>query len=153
VRAASACYSTHVAACTGAVTHCALVSLWGYYVPDDAGENDATDNRMRVFRFSVVDFCNGAIIGLVAITPAAGYVPHTVAPVFGVLPTIICWTLYGVSDLVDDGQFIVVIHGIGGFVGMLLTGCFARGSVAALDGASDPNESRGGWDGHWLQLA
>ena len=36
----------------------------------------------RPFTFSIAEFCNGAIIGLVCITPAAGYVPHQIAPLF-----------------------------------------------------------------------
>ncbi|KAJ9138636.1 Rh-like protein/ammonium transporter [Pleurostoma richardsiae] len=151
VRAVSACVSTHLAACAGAVTHCALTAIVEFLSSD--GDGEAAAPRVKPFRFSVVDFCNGAVIGLVAITPAAGFVPHSLAVVFGIIPTIICWALYGLSLLVDDKQFIVVIHGIGGFVGMLMTGFFARGSVAALDGTTLPHACRGGLDGHWIQLA
>jgi hypothetical protein len=35
---------------------------------------------------------------------------------------------------------------------MLMTGFFARGQVAALDGVSSGELARGGWDGHWRQL-
>jgi hypothetical protein len=37
-------------------------------------------------------------------------------------------------------------------VGMLMTGFFARGRVAALDGVNLGVHARGGWDGHWRQL-
>ena len=47
---------------------------------------------------------------------------------------------------------IFVIHGISGFVGMLMTGFFARGYIAALDGFTPSDAHRGGWDGHWYQL-
>jgi ammonium transporter, Amt family len=79
-------------------------------------------------------------------------VPHQIAPLFGVLSTLVCSQLTPLSDLLRDTQNIVVVHGIAGLVGMLMTGVFARGQVAALDGVSDGELARGGWDGHWRQL-
>mgnify|MGYP003629453579 FL=1 len=62
LRAVSACVSTHLAACAGAVMGSVLE-----YIAASRREVDAG-------KFSVVGFCNGAVAGLVAITPAAGYV-------------------------------------------------------------------------------
>jgi Amt family ammonium transporter len=62
LRAVSACISTHLAACAGGVMGTLLE-----YVAASRREGD-------VGRFSVIGFCNGAVAGLVAITPAAGYV-------------------------------------------------------------------------------
>jgi Amt family ammonium transporter len=62
LRAVSACISTHLAACAGGVMGTMLE-----YV---AASRRSTDSG----KFSIVGFCNGAVAGLVAITPAAGYV-------------------------------------------------------------------------------
>jgi len=62
LRAVSACISTHLAACAGGVMGTALEYIAAYWREGDAG------------KFSVIGFCNGAVAGLVAITPAAGYV-------------------------------------------------------------------------------
>ena len=62
LRAVSACICTHLAACAGGVMGTVLE-----YV-------DASRSSTDSGKFSVVGFCNGAVAGLVAITPAAGYV-------------------------------------------------------------------------------
>jgi Amt family ammonium transporter len=62
LRAVSACISTHLAACAGGV----MGTILEYYA--------ASKRKGEVGRFSVIGFCNGAVAGLVAITPAAGYV-------------------------------------------------------------------------------
>lgn len=146
LRAVSACVSTHIAACTGA----AVLSILGaHYSKDNSKEKRAS------FKFSITHFCNGAIIALVAITPAAGFVPPTVAPLFGAIPTTICFLLEDITEISErlgDEQEIFVIHGVGGFLGMLMTGFFARGYIAALDGYTSPDAHRGGWDGNWFQL-
>ncbi|KAJ9644442.1 hypothetical protein H2199_003405 [Coniosporium tulheliwenetii] len=50
----------------------------------------------------------------------------------------------------DDTHGIIIFHGFGGLIGMVMTGFFARKSVARLDGFT--NITGGGWDGHWAQL-
>jgi ammonium transporter, Amt family len=171
LRAVSACVSTHLAACSGGVTLCLLRSISEHYFPETKPNPVPTQGNLLntpaparpastpipqqgppPFAFSIAEFCNGAIIGLVCITPAAGYVPHQIAPLFGVLSTLVCSQLTPLSDLLRDTQNIVVVHGIAGLIGMLMTGIFARGQVAALDGVSRGELARGGWDGHWRQL-
>jgi ammonium transporter, Amt family len=172
LRAVSACVSTHLAACSGGLTLCLLRAFSEYLFPEtrpnpvrapgNLHNHTSTAARLsptpapqqgpRAFIFSIAEFCNGAIIGLVCITPAAGYVPHQIAPVFGVVATLLCSQLTPLGDLLRDTQNIIVVHGIGGLVGMLLTGAFARGLVTALDGVHGGEDSRGGWDGHWRQL-
>jgi Amt family ammonium transporter len=66
LRAASACYSTHLAACTGGFWWCFLDYIISF-IPNDP-------HNPPQKRFSIIGFCNGAVTGLVAITPAAGYV-------------------------------------------------------------------------------
>jgi Amt family ammonium transporter len=71
--------------------------------------------------------CIGAVVGLVAITPAAGYVDYQYALVIGVLASII--SNYAVrfksKTTIDDTLDVFPCHGIGGMVGMLATGIFA----------------------------
>jgi Amt family ammonium transporter len=70
LRAVSACISTHLAACAGGVMG-SLLDYIASYKKDEKGR--LTENAGK---FSIVGFCNGAVAGLVAVTPAAGYVSH-----------------------------------------------------------------------------
>lgn len=67
MRAVSACVSTHVAACSGGCT-----SLLIFWVLKQLSRDGSKENAHHVL--SVTHFCDGVVIGLVAITPAAGYV-------------------------------------------------------------------------------
>jgi len=71
---------------------------------------------------------SGAVSGLVAITPACGFVGPMGALVIGLVGGIVC--LWGVNGLkrmlrVDDSLDVFGVHGVGGIVGALLTGVFA----------------------------
>lgn len=147
LRAVSACVSTHLSACAGGVTMCLLRSLSGYIWPQPAQERS---RDAHVFSWSIIEFCNGAVVGLICITPAAGYVPHQVSPIFGIIGALCCSQMTPVSEYLDDTHGIIVFHGFGGLIGMLLTGFFARKNVARLDGFTEI--AGGGWDGHWVQL-
>jgi len=75
MRAVSACVSTHVAACAGGTTSLFFFWAWnafGRAVDRFLGESGEQGNKIP--SVSVTQFCDGAVIGLVAITPAAGYV-------------------------------------------------------------------------------
>jgi Amt family ammonium transporter len=74
-------------------------------------------------KWSAVGWCSGAITGLVAITPASGYVPAWSAVVYGVVGSIACNYATRVKFIigVDDGLDIFAVHAIGGMVGNLLT--------------------------------
>ncbi|MFM7839177.1 MAG: ammonium transporter, partial [Chitinophagaceae bacterium] len=75
---------------------------------------------------SVVGFCIGAVVGLVAITPAAGYVgiPQSIMiGLVGALVSNIAISIKQKSKL-DDTLDVFPCHGLGGMVGMLLTGVF-----------------------------
>ncbi|KAL8282473.1 hypothetical protein RB600_005767 [Gaeumannomyces tritici] len=87
-------------------------------------------------KFSILGFCPGIISGLVGITPATGYVPVYVAALVGALTSVCCFytNKYKYLLSVDEGLDIFAIHGIGGFVGDVLTGVFAAKFVPALDG-------------------
>jgi len=82
---------------------------------------------------SVLGFCIGAVVGLVAITPGAGYVaiPQSIIiGVVGALVSNIAVTIKQRSRL-DDTLDVFPCHGIGGMVGMMLTGIFASKAVNA----------------------
>jgi ammonium transporter, Amt family len=81
----------------------------------------------------------GAVAGLVAITPAAGFVPVLAALPIGAVASIVCY--FGVAILkpklgYDDSLDVFGVHGIGGIWGALATGIFASSSVnsAGADG-------------------
>lgn len=102
-------------------------------------------------KFSVVGACEGAIAGLVGITPAAGYVSVWLAFVIGFITAVICALMQNVNNWlrIDEGMDVFKLHGVGGMVGSILTGLFATSSISMLDGAT----SASGWvDHNWIQL-
>ncbi len=82
---------------------------------------------------SVLGFCIGAVVGLVAITPAAGFVTIPQSIFVGVLAAIISnlAIYYKQKSTLDDTLDVFPCHGIGGMVGMLMTGIFATKAVNA----------------------
>ena len=83
---------------------------------------------------SVMGFCIGAVVGLVAITPAAGYVAIPQSIFIGVIAAVISnlAAYFKVkSTKLDDTLDVFPCHGIGGMVGMLMTGIFATKAVNA----------------------
>lgn len=82
---------------------------------------------------SVLGFCVGAVVGLVAITPAAGYVAIPQSIFIGVIAAIISniAVYYKQKSTLDDTLDVFPCHGLGGMVGMLLTGVFATKAVNA----------------------
>jgi Amt family ammonium transporter len=80
---------------------------------------------------SVLGFCIGAVVGLVAITPAAGFVAIPQSITIGVVAAIISniAVYYKSKSKLDDTLDVFPFHGIGGIVGMILTGVFATKSV------------------------
>ncbi|MDR6844625.1 ammonium transporter [Flavobacterium granuli] len=78
----------------------------------------------------------GAVVGLVAITPAAGFVsiPHAMA--IGIIASIVSNLVVSKfpKGKIDDALDVFACHGVGGMVGMLLTGVFASKSVNSIVG-------------------
>ena len=110
--AVNALVTTHAAA-AAALTAWLLLDLW------------------RNRRTTAVGAATGAIVGLVAITPAAGFVTPRAALVIGVLAAA---GSYGAMQLrartrIDDALDVFACHGVAGIVGALLTGVFATTSV------------------------
>lgn len=80
---------------------------------------------------SVVGFCVGAVVGLVAITPGAGYVGIAPSIFIGVVAAVISniAVYFKSKSSLDDTLDVFPCHGIGGIVGMLLTGAFASEAI------------------------
>lgn len=86
---------------------------------------------------SLLGACSGAVAGLVAITPASGFVDVNGAFAIGIAAGICCY--WGATSLkrmlgADDALDVFGIHGIGGIVGALLTGVFARPEIGGGEG-------------------
>jgi Amt family ammonium transporter len=82
---------------------------------------------------SVIGFCVGAVVGLVAITPAAGFVAIPQSIFIGLIAAIISniAVYYKQKSTLDDTLDVFPCHGIGGMAGMLMTGIFATKAVNA----------------------
>jgi Amt family ammonium transporter len=84
---------------------------------------------------SVLGMVSGAVAGLVAITPASGFVNPTGALIIGLIAGLVCYTsavhvkkIFGYDDALDCWG----VHGVGGALGALLTGVFADSSINSL---------------------
>jgi ammonium transporter, Amt family len=89
---------------------------------------------------SVLGAISGAVAGLVAITPASGFVLPSGSLVIGIAAGIICfWAATSLKHMLgyDDSLDAFGVHGIGGIVGALLTGVFSYGPLSATDGSPD----------------
>lgn len=88
-------------------------------------------DALRGRKPSAMGTCIGAVVGLVAITPAAGFVtiPHSLA--IGVIAAIVSNLVveWRTRSTLDDTLDVFPCHGVGGMVGMLLTGVFASQAV------------------------
>lgn len=88
-------------------------------------------------RPSLLGLCSGVVAGLVAITPAAGYVTPLSALVIGIVSGLACyWGATGLKRTLhaDDSLDVFGVHGIGGIVGSLLTGFLASKSIGGVQG-------------------
>ena len=75
--------------------------------------------------------CIGAVVGLVAITPAAGFITIPQSLIVGVVSAIVSNLMveWRTKTSIDDTLDVFPCHGVGGMVGMLLTGVFASSRV------------------------
>jgi Amt family ammonium transporter len=91
---------------------------------------------------SVLGIASGAVAGLVAITPAAGFVDPTGALAIGAIAGVVCY--WGATWLkhklgYDDSLDVFAVHGLGGIAGALLTGVFAVESIGGTAGLLEGN--------------
>jgi Amt family ammonium transporter len=95
---------------------------------------------------------SGAVAGLVAITPASGYVQPMSALAIGLLAGLFCFFMvFMVKNFFgyDDSLDAFGVHGAGGTLGALLTGLFATRLINPAFGSGRPT---GAMDGHWGQI-
>jgi Amt family ammonium transporter len=91
---------------------------------------------------SVLGIISGAVAGLVAITPASGYVDPMGALVIGIAAGLVCmWAVTWLKPKLgyDDALDAFGVHAVGGFLGAILTGVFARAAIGGAAGAIEGN--------------
>jgi len=111
---------------------------------------------------SMLGAASGAVAGLVAITPACGFVGPVGAVVIGLLAGFIClWGVNGLKRMLgaDDALDVFGVHGVGGILGALLTGVFASPSLGGTgicnyvtNKCGDPADFPGIGAQVWIQL-
>lgn len=103
-------------------------------------------DRLHGRKVSALGACIGAVVGLVAITPAAGFVSIPQSIFFGFIASIVSNKMLYWKKLkaIDDTLDVFACHGVGGIMGMILTAIFAQGENASL--------LHGGWNvfGHHM---
>jgi Amt family ammonium transporter len=122
-RAVMAIFSTHLAACAGALTWTAIEWI----------------TRRKP---SVLGMISGAVAGLGTITPASGFVEPWHGIVIGVMAGAICyWACTSLKHRFnyDDTLDVFGIHGIGGLLGTLMTGIFATSAIGGTAGLIEGN--------------
>ncbi len=114
--AASALLVTNTSAAAGALTW--LIASWIKGKP------------------SALGMVSGGIAGLVAITPAAGFVDNAAAVVIGAVAGVLCYTalLFRVGRGLDESCDAWAVHGMGGLWGAIATGIFATAAVNGYTG-------------------
>jgi Amt family ammonium transporter len=91
---------------------------------------------------TVIGICTGAVAGLVAITPASGFVGPIGAVCIGIAAGVVCyWGCTGLKHMLgyDDALDAFGVHAVGGIVGALLTGVFAVEAYGGQPGLFDGN--------------
>jgi Amt family ammonium transporter len=115
-RAASAMVATHFSASAGGF-------VWGLC--------ELIERR----KISVLGVSSGAIAGLVAVTPAAGFVDLWGAVAMGVCAGVVCYvaaTQFKAWSGIDDSLDVFALHGVGGFLGSALTPLLASAAIAPV---------------------
>ncbi|KAJ3004808.1 UNVERIFIED_CONTAM: hypothetical protein HDU68_004886 [Siphonaria sp. JEL0065] len=132
-RAVGAVYASNLAASAGGLVWMGLETVY--------------NNK----KFSSIAFCTGAVAGLATITPGSGFVQPGFGIIFGGLAGVVCFfaARFFKSCGIDDTLDVAGVHGVGGTLGMLLTGIFAQTTVTDLD----VSNSTSGWiDKVWIQV-
>ncbi|KAH8586310.1 ammonium transporter-like protein [Bisporella sp. PMI_857] len=139
LRAVMACWNSCITAMFGSITWCLL------------------DYRLAK-KWSMVGWCSGCISGLVAATPASGFIPPWASVILGIVTGIICnfGTKVKFWIRIDDSMDVFAEHGVAGIIGLLFNAFFAADYIIGLDGVN--NGINGGWVNHnykqfYVQLA
>ncbi|KAI9691387.1 MAG: hypothetical protein M1820_009690 [Bogoriella megaspora] len=103
-------------------------------------------------KWSMVGWCSGTISGLVAATPASGYITPWASVVLGIVTGIVCnfSTKIKYWIRIDDAMDVFAEHGIAGMLGLLANGIFAASYIIGLDGVNVYSSVgiQGGWIEH-----
>jgi Amt family ammonium transporter len=105
-------------------------------------------------KWSMVGWCSGAISGLVAATPASGYITPWSSVALGIVTGIVAnfGTKVKYWIKIDDSMDVFAEHGIAGMVGLFFNGIFGASYIIGLDGVNT-GKIPGGWIEHnWKQL-
>lgn len=135
LRAVMACWNSNLAAMFAAITWVAL------------------DFRLAR-KWTMVGWCSGTISGLVAATPASGFIPPWAAVILGITTGAIAnfATKIKYWIKIDDSMDVFAEHGVAGIVGLIFNGLFAANYIVGLDGVNT-GLGYGGWlDHNWKQL-
>src|SRR5712671_5614848 len=107
---------------------------------------------MRTGKPSILGAISGAVAGLVAITPASGFVGPMPALAIGLIAGVVCYLMVTKVKAIfgyDDALDAFGVHGAGGTIGALLTGVFAQQVINPIFGVG---KDVGALDGHWGQI-
>jgi Amt family ammonium transporter len=109
-------------------------------------------------KWSMVGFCSGIISGLVAATPASGFINIHSSILLGVVAGACCNWATKLKFLlrIDDSMDVFAEHGVGGIVGLIFNALFGADYIISLDGIN--NNITGGWVNHnykqlYIQIA
>jgi Amt family ammonium transporter len=96
---------------------------------------------MRDGKPSVTGVLTGAVAGLATVTPAAGFVQPWAAASIGLLAAVVCYFAiqFRIKRDWDDALDVWGVHGVGGALGVILTGVFAVASINAVSGLIEGN--------------
>ena len=110
-------------------------------------------------KWSMVGWCSGTISGLVAATPASGFISPWASVVLGIVTGIVCnySTKIKFWIRIDDSMDVLAEHGIAGIVGLIFNALFGDDSIVGLDGVNT-GSGVGGWVIHnykqlYIQIA
>ena len=98
-------------------------------------------SQVQTGRMSAVGVASGAVAGLVAITPASGYVGVYGALAIGAGAGVLCYiaVYLRTRTQIDDALEVFAVHGVGGIWGAIATGIFAAAAIGGTAGAIDGN--------------
>ena len=119
--AAMAIAVTHISAAAGAI-------VW------------MTAEWIRFGKPSVLGAVTGMVAGLATITPASGYVGPAGALIIGIAAGVVCFAMTNFLKRtlkIDDSLDVFPVHGVGGIVGLILTGVFASNMLGVFSGQHD----------------
>lgn len=111
-----------------------------------------TVDKIITGKWSLIAACEGAVTGLVNITPSCGFYSPYWAVITSIFVGGVCRLAYRFNEVtgVDDTTRSFIIHGLGGILGSICLGVFASPVIAGTDGVT---EIAGGWIyHHWKQM-